>query len=228
VPEDAEERKQLVTAAIDETINRQGLTLSAREREEKIESTVRELPNVADKIMREVIAKRSGVLCMSGTPVNSQQWAYYAGNHFGICIGIDMSHVNNESREKINYVPNRTALSLEDLLTEKEGIGSEVFAAVITKHVSWEHEEEFRFFSNTVGPIGFPSEHLVVVYFGINCESTTVDYVDRILRRTDSDPIFGVVQPSQTEYKLLVAEGLSTSEVKEYLIEGRRRISEVG
>lgn len=83
------------------------------------------------KAEKQKLAKSMGIICFSRSWQNPVQWAHYADNHRGICLGFD---VPKSLLKAVKYVEERatSAENISELLT--------------TKFSHWEYEEESRIF----------------------------------------------------------------------------------
>lgn len=83
------------------------------------------------KAEKQKLAKSMGLICFSRSWHNPVQWAHYADNHRGICLGFD---VPDSLLKIVKYVKERT--------TTEEDISE----LLVTKFSHWEYEEESRIF----------------------------------------------------------------------------------
>jgi|WetSurMetagenome_2_1015567.scaffolds.fasta_scaffold207112_2 hypothetical protein len=86
------------------------------------------------KTMKENLSKTNGLLCFSKNWQNPVQWAHYADNHKGICMGFD---VPDDLMIKIDYLKER--LPYPDKYDEKF-----ILKVLSSKFDHWDYEEEFR------------------------------------------------------------------------------------
>ena len=80
------------------------------------------------------ISKNYGLLCFSVDKYNPVQWAHYADNHKGVCLGFDIPEM---SLRKVKYVSERLARD-----TLKKSDYSEKL--LTTKFNHWSYEQERR------------------------------------------------------------------------------------
>ena len=90
----------------------------------------------AVKRAKENFSKHSGIICFSRNWQSPVQWAHYADNHKGLCLGFDISdHLLNEVtyiEKPIEFSGGIHQIQLDDIL--------------VTKFEHWDYEEEFRLF----------------------------------------------------------------------------------
>ena len=89
------------------------------------------------KKLKQNFSKSIGILCFSKNWNSPVQWAHYANNHQGICLGFDIS---DNRLSKVNYVKERLALS-----RSMDNVEMRKFLS--TKFSHWSYEEEYRIFS---------------------------------------------------------------------------------
>ena len=94
------------------------------------EKEVRETVNFE----KSKISKKYGLLCFSEDKYNPVQWAHYADNHKGVCLGFDIPE--NKLR-KVKYVSERLARCTLDQPDCNEKM-------LTTKFSHWSYEQERR------------------------------------------------------------------------------------
>ena len=100
----------------------------------------------SDKDVREAfkgvklrLAEKYGLLCFSKNWSNTVQWAHYADNHKGLCLGFDF--LDNKLM-KVSYAKERL-----DRPVTSEDINIDLMNKVLsTKYSDWEYEKEHRVF----------------------------------------------------------------------------------
>ncbi len=80
------------------------------------------------------ISKRYGLLCFSENKYNPVQWAHYADNHKGVCLGFD---IPEKKLKKVKYVAERLARETLDQPDCNEKL-------LTTKFNHWSYEQERR------------------------------------------------------------------------------------
>jgi len=80
------------------------------------------------------ISKRNGLLCFSKDKYNPVQWAHYAENHKGICLGLD---IPDSKLRKVKYVAERLARETLNDPDRNEKL-------LTTKFNHWSYEQEHR------------------------------------------------------------------------------------
>jgi hypothetical protein len=91
----------------------------------------------AMKKTKSQLAKTNGLICFSANWRNPVQWAHYANNHKGICLGFD---VTDHLLTSVDYVEER--LSFNNPINEEDML--KIFS---TKFNHWSYEEEYRVFT---------------------------------------------------------------------------------
>jgi hypothetical protein len=94
-----------------------------------------------DKVVRKAaefekskISKKNGLLCLSEDKYNPVQWAHYAENHKGVCLGFE---IPEKLLRKVRYVSERLARE-----TLEESDCNEKL--LTTKFNHWSYEQERR------------------------------------------------------------------------------------
>ena len=83
---------------------------------------------------KSLIAKSKGLICFSSNKYDPVQWAHYADNHKGVCLGFD---IPEKKLNKVKYVSSRLAKSTLDDPDKTTKLLS-------TKFKHWEYEKEYR------------------------------------------------------------------------------------
>jgi len=90
----------------------------------------------AMKTTKKALSKNRGLLCFSKTWTNPVQWAHYANNHKGVCLGFD---IPSKNLTKVSYVKERIA--------HNGKIGEDQMTQFLsTKFEHWSYEQEYRAF----------------------------------------------------------------------------------
>jgi len=89
------------------------------------------------KELKQIFSKSIGIICFSDNWNSPVQWAHYADNHQGICLGFDIS---DNRLSKVKYVDERLTLPID--MTEIE-----MREFLSTKFSHWSYENEYRIFS---------------------------------------------------------------------------------
>ncbi len=88
----------------------------------------------AVNFQKSKIAKKSGLLCFSEDKYNPVQWAHYADNHKGVCLGFD---IPAKKLRKVKYISERLAKETLDKPDCNEKL-------LTTKFSHWSYEQERR------------------------------------------------------------------------------------
>jgi len=95
------------------------------------------------KLEKKKLAKQVGLICFSRNWQNPVQWAHYANNHKGICLGFD---IPDDLLETVTYVEERiTAQNVPE--------ADNIAKLLTTKFSHWSYEEESRMFVD-LGELG--------------------------------------------------------------------------
>lgn len=96
---------------------------------------------LSDKTVRKTVqyessglTKEKGLLCFSSDKYNPVQWAHYADNHKGLCLGFE---IPNSYVEKVSYVANRLNKSILNAPEKQKKL-------LTTKFNHWSYEQEYR------------------------------------------------------------------------------------
>lgn len=88
------------------------------------------------KLEKKKLAQEVGLICFSRNWQNPVQWAHYANNHKGICLGFD---VPATLLRKIKYVRER-------ITARNHSEADNIAKLLTTKFSHWSYEEESRMF----------------------------------------------------------------------------------
>ncbi len=162
-----------------------------------------------DKVVRQAIkfekskiSKENGLLCFSEDKYNPVQWAHYADNHKGVCLGFE---IDEKSLRKVKYVSERLAKDTleqsdcnEKLLTTKFSHGSyEQERRLILKLSNYSKDEQGKRFKQ------FGNDMLLKeVYIG--CKSD-LDFDDIVAAFASSNKsvIVKVTRPSFRDFRIV-------------------------
>jgi hypothetical protein len=88
----------------------------------------------AVNFQKSKISKKNGLLCFSEDKYNPVQWAHYAENHKGVCLGFE---IPEKMLRKVKYVSERLARDTLDQAECNEKL-------LTTKFSHWSYEQERR------------------------------------------------------------------------------------
>ncbi|HGY0991865.1 TPA: DUF2971 domain-containing protein [Aeromonas salmonicida subsp. pectinolytica] len=104
-----------------------------------------------------------GITAMSENPDSILMWSHYADSHNGICVGYDISKINNENMRllEIDYSAKRFEQSdiTKNLLTLPSMIETIIDKVITTKSKKWSYEDEHRYITQ----LNYANEILIVV-----------------------------------------------------------------
>ncbi|WP_424947682.1 DUF2971 domain-containing protein [Candidatus Spongiihabitans sp.] len=86
------------------------------------------------------LSKKYGLLCFSESRKNPVQWAHYAEEYKGLCLGFDIPETN-KNLLKVRYVENRFRSP-----KNKEDANNFMDKLLTRKFLHWKYEQEYRCF----------------------------------------------------------------------------------
>lgn len=147
-------------------------------------------------------SKKYGLLCFSEDKYNPVQWAHYADNHKGVCLGFD---IPESKLRKVRYVKERLARETLDLPDYNEKL-------LTTKFSHWRYEKERRLLvelnSYSVDDNGLRFEYfnnemmLREVYLGCRSE-LTLDDISTAYRSVNKSVITKITRPSFRDFRIV-------------------------
>ena len=165
--------------------------------------------DVRDKDVRKAvnfeksnISSKYGLLCFSEDKYNPVQWAHYADNHKGVCLGFD---IPEKKLRKVKYVEerlSREAFSQSDF-NEK---------LLTTKFNHWGYEQERRLIidlnNNSINPGGLLfedfNEYMVLKEIYIGCKSDlTFSDISSSYKSGDQSVIAKITRPSYRDFRIV-------------------------
>lgn len=148
------------------------------------------------------ISKRYGLLCFSEDKYNPVQWAHYAENHKGVCLGFD---IPEKKLKKVKYVAERLARETLDQSDCNEKL-------LTTKFNHWSYEQERRLIvdltSNQVNGDGLRFESfndemvLKEIYIGCKSELNYAD-ISSAYKSGNKSVITKVTRPSFRDFRIV-------------------------
>ncbi|MGR3971371.1 DUF2971 domain-containing protein [Shewanella sp. 1180_01] len=148
------------------------------------------------------ISKRYGLLCFSEDKYNPVQWAHYADNHKGVCLGFD---IPEKKLKKVKYVAERLARETLDQPDCNEKL-------LTTKFNHWSYEQERRLIvdlnSNQINGDGLRfesfSDEMVLkeVYIGCKSELKFAD-ISSAYKSGNNSVITKVTRPSFRDFRIV-------------------------
>lgn len=151
------------------------------------------------------IASQKGLLCFSEDKYNPVQWAHYADNHRGICLGFE---IPENALKKVSYVVERLPHDVIEHSDCSERL-------LTTKFKHWEYEKERRLVldlsdhpRNTYG-LRFKKfdEHMVLREIYIGCRShLTFDDISKAFSSGNGRVIVRYTRPSFKDFRIVWAQ----------------------
>lgn len=127
------------------------------------------------------IYKNSGVYSLSKNYDNELLWAYYADSHKGFVIEYDFDILkqypcNEDAFFNVEYSENVPIINLKKILD------SSFKKSLVTKSLSWEHEEEIRILTPFQGMFTYFNRAVKSIYFGYRISENTKKFIMNVLR----------------------------------------------
>jgi len=148
------------------------------------------------------ISSEYGLLCFSEDKYNPVQWAHYADNHKGVCLGFD---IPEKKLRKVKYVAERLA---RETLNQSD-FNEKLLA---TKFNHWSYEQERRLIidlnNNLINSDGLLyedfNEYMVLkeVYIGCKSDLTFRD-ISSSYKSADKNVIVKVTRPSYRDFRIV-------------------------
>ncbi len=128
-------------------------------------------------------ANKYGIYSLSKNYDNELLWAYYSNSHQGFCIEYDLDilkqcQLNQEFFNDVEYHKDIPIIELNDIFEPKDLVKK----ILATKSIAWEHEEEFRIVTGTVGLYHFYNRSVKSIYFGYRTPENTTKLIMSTLR----------------------------------------------
>ena len=150
---------------------------------------------------KSILAEKKGLLCFSENKYDPVQWAHYAENYKGVCLGFE---IPEKSLKKIKYVSSRLAISTLEDKDKQEKL-------LTTKFKHWGYEEERRLVVDLAGrPITngliferFTSD-IVLKEIYIGCRSElTFDDIKSVYSSEGDKVIIKYTRPAFKDFKIV-------------------------
>ena len=150
---------------------------------------------------KSIIAKNKGLICFSENKYDPVQWAHYADNHKGVCLGFD---IPENKLNKVKYVSSRLAKSTLDDPEKMKTL-------LTTKFKHWEYEKEYRLvidISNRSRNNGlffekFKSEIcLKEIYIGCRSE-LTFENIKKRFESESKDVVIKYTRPAFKDFRIV-------------------------
>ncbi len=155
------------------------------------------------KRVKDALSKSTGILCFSKTYNNPVQWAHYAEQHKGLCLGFD---IPDELLHKVKYIKRRPPFPNFRNLTEEVMKNS-----LLKKFKHWEYEQEWRMYidlheNNIANSLYFESysDHLLLKEVIIGLESSiTKNEIEKKLTGKLNDIRIYTTRLSKVDFKIV-------------------------
>jgi len=102
----------------------------------------------------KIVSGFLGVVCYSKTINDPVIWSHYSDSHRGVALGFDYWSTDEELPNKVSYSTTRPLLDFKRIGTALEdqepavAIAKLVNDGFMTKHPSWQYEQEYRSFAH--------------------------------------------------------------------------------
>lgn len=154
------------------------------------------------KFEKSKISKENGLLCFSEDKYNPVQWAHYADNHKGVCLGFE---IDEKKLRKVKYVSERLVKETLDQPDCNEKL-------LTTKFSHWSYEQERRLIikltNHSMGSQGLRFKEfdgdmsLKEVYIG--CKSDLVfDDIVNAYPSNNKSVIVKITRPSFRDFRIV-------------------------
>jgi|TARA_B110000908_G_C10196893_1_gene423386 hypothetical protein len=151
---------------------------------------------------RAKISKKNGLLCFSEDKYNPVQWAHYADDHKGMCLGFD---VPAKKLRKVEYVPERLPRETFNEAGHNEKL-------LTTKFDHWHYEREHRLiielkkYSLDSKGLRFEefSNDMVLKEVYIGCKADlSFDDITTAYQHRDKSVIVKITRPSFRDFRIV-------------------------
>ncbi|MGF6708781.1 DUF2971 domain-containing protein [Pseudomonas frederiksbergensis] len=134
---------------------------------------------------KQVISKKSSLLCFSKSFNSPVQWAHYADRHKGLCLGFD---VPCDFVGDVRYTARRIQFGAKSK-DMKEGFAKQAADIFMTKYKHWSYEEEVRMLGDLRAPD--PESGLYFIGFGesLVLKEVVVGSRSNLLRKDVNDAL---------------------------------------
>lgn len=148
------------------------------------------------------ISKTNGLLCFSEDKYNPVQWAHYAENHKGVCLGFE---IPEKILKKVKYVAERLARETLELPDRNEKL-------LTTKFNHWSYEQERRMIielsehPKDVKDLRFKEfdSEMVLKEVYIGCNSKLIfDDITSAYNSGDKSVIVKITRPSFRDFRIV-------------------------
>ena len=154
------------------------------------------------KIRDDIQKKRdnAGVLSLSASNNKMLMWSHYTKGHTGFCIEFEVDKKSNSISE-VKYKEDIPQYTLHDIFIKKNAT---VFDLLITKHIGWKYEKEYRIILDK-GNIAYDLPGKITsVIFGLKTTSKDIEEVKKIAILNYPDIQFKKCTKSQNKFEILI------------------------
>lgn len=152
------------------------------------------------KATREFLRNR-GVSCFSATNNEILMWSHYSKSHTGYCLEFDTSLAPFCDAKKVQYKEDFPELNPIHVLIEHEKL--DVAPLILTKHKSWEYEEEWRVLhSKTQVLFRYQPQALTGIYFGAKMPIAHCEIIASFVHIQSPHTVFYKAEKSKSKFRL--------------------------
>lgn len=167
----------------------------------KLVKECRKDPQLLRKVYASYLEKH-GMYCFTEDLTSILMWAYYGSGHTGYCLKFDTKKTTLFQKVKpINYSIEYPTVN--PYAQKPDDLGKE---SVLTKAIYWEHECEWRLFSQKPGHLDFPPENLVGIVLGYNMCDSFRTQIKKWCNERDCPIQVLYAFPDGREYKINIKE----------------------
>jgi hypothetical protein len=148
--------------------------------------------------------EKYGMYCFKENPKSILMWAYYGGGHTGYCLKFDTRNTIFRDVKPINY-----SIRYPIIKPYINNSDEWVKESIRTKAIYWEHECEWRLFSEKHGHVHIPPECLVEIILGYKMDPKCQELIESWCKKHDPSILVSYAIPHDSEYKINIKHGSS-------------------
>jgi len=147
----------------------------------------------------EHVRARIGVYCVGERPDSILMWSHYARSHTGVCLVFNGYCRPFPAAQKVRYASIRSPVK-----NASESSDESMEKALLTKHLGWKYEREWRVIQHGPGVYEIPEDALTGVILGARISTANeAQLLGWLSSRSHKCDVFRAV-PSPAEFKLLI------------------------
>ena len=167
------------------------------------------------RIMREFLkatAESQGLICFSGSWRSPVQWAHYADNHRGLCLGFE---IPDKNLDQVRYITSRPPMPANPKGMTREEKRDFLAKLAHTKFAHWSYEDEYRIYCTRKHPVDglcylpFSEElKLKTVIAGYRCALSRAD-IEEALKTVPGEIDIFKARPAFHSFRMVRQKSLS-------------------